>query len=316
MTYIFLPYSAMRLPPLNSLKAFEVAARRGGFVAAAEELNVTPAAVSHQVKTLESFLDIQLFRRLPRGLELTESGRELLPELSRGFDHFARALGSLTAGELTGKLTVSVLSSFATLWLVPRLESFLQTYPEIQLRVLASNQPAGLDEGNVDILISFALGNYPGFRCELLMRDSIFPVCAPSLINNLPLRRYQDLEQHTLLHDIDVGFDEPTMTWKRWFRDAGLGSVVASRNVEFENSILLTEAAVRGQGVALGRLSLVRDHLATGRLIRPLKTSRPADYAYYTVTTQAVAEHPRVQTFLAWLEAQVENDAIGDTLDF
>ncbi len=306
----------MRLPPLKSLKAFEVAARRGGFVAAADELNVTPAAVSHQVKTLESYLEIELFRRLPKGLELTESGRELLPELSKGFDHFARALGSLTAGELTGKLNISVLPSFATLWLVPRLESFLQTYPEIQLRVLTSTKIELIDSGAADILIPYGMGNFPGYSTTLLMGDSIFPVCAPSLLNNMPVRRYKDLEQHTLLHDIDVGVDEQNMTWRRWFRDAGLGSVVASRNVEFENSILLTEAAVRGQGVALGRMSLVRDHLATGRLVRPLKTARPADYAYYSVTTPAAAEHPRVQTFLSWLNAQIENDTVEDDVNY
>ena len=305
----------MRLPPLNALKAFEAAARRGGFVAAADELHVTPAAVSHQVKTLESYLEIQLFRRLPKGLELTEAGRELLPELTRGFDYFARALGSLTAGELTGKLTIRVLPSFATLWLVPKLDSFLQTYPDIQLRVLASNSVIGLDSGVFDILIAYGMGNYPGFDTTHLMADSIFPVCAPSLLNVIPLRRYQDLEHHTLLHDIDVGFDEQTMTWKRWFRDAGLSRVKASRNVEFDNSLLLTEAAVRGQGVALGRMSLVRDHLVTGRLLRPLKTARPADYAYYTVTTQEAAEHPRVQTFLSWLETQVENDSIEDEVN-
>ena len=306
----------MRLPPLKSLKAFEVAARRGGFVAAADELNVTPAAVSHQVKTLESYLEIELFRRLSRGLELTEAGRELLPELSKGFDHFAHALGSLTAGELTGKLTISVLPSFATLWLVPKLESFLQTYPEVQLRVLTSNNPTVVSNGHADALITYGIGNYPGLDTQLLMRESVFPVCAPSLLNNVPLRRYQDLQQHTLLHDIDVQIDEPTMTWKRWFRDAGLGSVVPARNVEFENSILLTEAAVRGQGVALGRMSLVRDHLATGRLVRPLKTARPADYAYYFVTTQANSEHPRVQTFYSWLSAQVENDSVEDDVGF
>lgn len=302
----------MRLPPLKSLKAFEAAARRGGFVAAADELHVTPAAVSHQVKILESYLDTQLFRRLAKGLELTEAGRELLPELSRGFEHFARALGRLTAGELTGKLTISVLPSFAALWLVPRLESFIQTYPEIQLRVLSSTDPAGLSRGTVDILIPYGMGHFPGFSVKLLMRDSVFPVCAPSLLNSIPLRRYKDLEQHTLLHDIDFGVDEQTMTWKRWFRDAGLSRVVASRNVEFDNSLLLTEAAVRGQGVALGRLSLVRDHLATGRLLRPLKISRPADYAYFSVTAQEVAEHPRVQVFLSWLETQAENDTMED----
>jgi LysR family glycine cleavage system transcriptional activator len=306
----------MRLPPLKSLKAFEVAARRGGFVAAADELNVTPAAVSHQVKVLESYLEIELFRRLSRGLELTEAGRELLPELSKGFDHFAHALGSLTAGELTGNLTVSVLPSFATLWLVPKLDSFLQTYPEIQLRVLTSNNPAVVRNQHADVLITYGNGIYPGLETRILMRESVFPVCAPSLLNNVPLRRYQDLQQHTLLHDIDVQIDEPMMTWKRWFRDLGLTGVSASRNVEFGNSLLLTEAAVRGQGVALGRMSLVQDHLATGRLVRPLKTSRPADYAYYFVTTQVNSEHPRVQTFYSWLEKQIEDESVEDDVGF
>jgi LysR family glycine cleavage system transcriptional activator len=306
----------MRLPPLKSLKAFEVAARRGGFVAAADELNVTPAAVSHQVKVLESYLEIELFRRLSRGLELTEAGRELLPELSKGFDHFAHALGSLTAGELTGNLTVSVLPSFATLWLVPKLDSFLQTYPEIQLRVLTSNNPAVVRNEHADVLITYGNGNYPGLETRILMRESVFPVCAPSLLNNVPLRRYQDLQQHTLLHDIDVQIDEPMMTWKRWFRDLGLTGVSASRNVEFGNSLLLTEASVRGQGVALGRMSLVQDHLATGRLVRPLKTSRPADYAYYFVTTQVNSEYPRVQTFYSWLEKQIEDESVEDDVGF
>ena len=306
----------MRLPPLNSLKAFEAAARRGGFTNAADELHVTPAAVSHQVKLLESYLEIQLFRRLPKGLELTEPGRELLPQLSRGFDHFARAIGSLTAGELTGKLTVSVARSGAILWLVPRLDSFLHTYPEIQVCVLAASAPADLNLGEVDIRIPYGMGDYPGFKTTLLMRESIFPVCAPSLLNQTPLRRFVDLRNHTLLHDIDIGIGEPTMTWKRWLRDAGVNSVVPNRSVEFGDSVLLTEAAVRGQGIALGRMSLVRDHLATGRLLRPLKTSRLGDYAYYTVTTHAGAERPRVQAFLRWIEDQVANDAIENDVEF
>lgn len=298
-----------RLPPLNALRAFEVAARLGGFTGAADELHVTPAAVSHQVKTLESYLGIALFKRFPRGLVLTEAGRELLPQLSRGFDHFARAVGGLKTGDLGGKLTVSTAPSLATLWLVPRLESFLQTYPEIELRVLARERAPDLDAGEADVRIPYGTGDYPGFKSSLLMGDSIFPVCAPSLLNQTPLRRFADLRHHTLLQDIEVDVGEPTMTWKRWLRDAGIDSALSGRWVEFSNSILLTEAAVRGQGVALGRLSLVRDHLATGRLMRPLKTMRPADYAYYVVTTYAGAERRRVQVFVRWLQAQVESES-------
>ena len=142
------------------------------------------------------------------------------------------------------------------------------------------------------------------------MRDTIFPVCAPSLLNHTPLRRFSDLRHHTLLHDIDIDTDEPTMTWSRWLRDAGLDEGVPAGHVEFGNSILLTEDAVRGQGVALGRMSLVRNHLETGRLVRPLKISRPGDYAYYFVTTEAGAERPRVKVFLEWIERQVQDDVI------
>lgn len=287
-----------------------MAARRGGFTSAAGELHVTPAAVSHQVKTLETHLDVELFRRLPRGLELTEAGRELLPQLSRGFDHFARAVGGLTAGGLSGKLTISGAPSFATLWLVPRLDTFLRTHPEVQVRVLAAAVPPDLNRGEVDIRLPYGTGHYPGFKTRLLMREQVFPVCSPALLNHTRLRRFADLRHHTLLHDINTGADEPSMTWQRWLRDAGVSGVVPTLGVEFGDSVLLTEAAVRGQGVALGRTSLVGGHLASGRLVRPLKASRPGDYAYYTVTTHAGAERPRVQAFLHWLEEQVERDTM------
>jgi LysR family glycine cleavage system transcriptional activator len=300
---------ATRLPPLNALRAFEVAARRGGFTSAAGELHVTPAAVSHQIKTLESHLEVQLFRRLPRGLELTETGRQLLPQLSRGFDHFARAMEGLSTAGLAGPLAVSTAPSFAALWLVPRLGSFLRAYPDIEIRVLALEIPPDLERGEVDIRLPYGMGHYPGLATTLIMRENIFPVCAPSLLNQMRLRRFSDLRHHTLLHDINTGAEEPTMTWRRWLRDAGVSGVDPDKGVKFGNSILLIEAAVRGFGVALGRMSLVGDHLATGRLVRPLKASRPADYAYYAVTTHAGAERPRVQAFLGWLEAQVEREA-------
>jgi len=300
---------ATRLPPLNALRAFETSARCGGFTSAARELHVTPAAVSHQIKSLESHLGVELFRRLPRGLRITEAGRQLLPHLTKGFDHFARAVEDLSAGGLAGPLAVSTAPSFATLWLVPRLSSFLRAHPDIQVTVLAAETPPDLSRGEVDIRLPYGMGNYPGLATKLLMREQIFPVCAPTLLNQLRLRRFSDLRHHTLLHDINTGPEEPHMTWRRWLRDAGVSGVDADQGVKFGNSILLVEAAVRGQGVALGRLSLVGDHLATGRLVRPLKASQVADYAYYAVTTRSGAERPRVQAFLDWLDAEVERDA-------
>lgn len=300
----------MRLPPLNAIRAFEAAARLGGFVKAADELYVTPAAVSHQVKSLEAHLGVQLFNRQPRGLELTSAGLELLPDISRGFAHFARGLGALSGGELAGRLTLNVAPSLATLWLVPQLGSFTQAYPDITVRVLADETAPDLNLGTVDIRIPYGSGKFPGLKSRLLMPDTVFPVCAPSLLNQKPLRRFSDLKDHVLLHDIDIDIDEPTMTWERWLRDAGLNMELPAGHVEFGNSVLLTEAAVQGQGVALGRMSLVRSHLETGRLVRPLKVSRIGDYAHYLVTTAAGAERPRVKVFLDWIERQVEDDVL------
>lgn len=297
-----------RIPSLNALRVFEAAARHGGFASAAEELNVTPAAVSHQVKTLESQLDVALFVRHPRGLELTGAGRQLLPQLTRGLDHLARAVGSVVGGDIAGRLIVNAAPSFAALWLVPRLQGFVRAYPEIQLRVLNSGKPPDLQKGETDVRLTYGAGNYPRLLTRLLMREEVFPVCAPSLLNHSPLRRFADLRNHTLLHDINTGDDEPTMTWRRWLRDAGETRIDPDRGIEFGDSVLLTEAAVRGQGVALGRTSLAGDYLASGRLVRPLKTARPADYAYYMVTTHAGAEQPRIRAFLDWLVAQVEQD--------
>jgi LysR family transcriptional regulator, glycine cleavage system transcriptional activator len=302
---------SIRLPPLNALRAFEAAARRGGFTSAARELHVTPAAVSHQIKTLESHLNTQLFRRLPRGLEITAAGRQLLPQLTRGLEHFSRAVEGLNSGELAGPLTINTAPSFAALWLVPRLESFLRAYPDIELCVQVLEPAPDLNAGEVDIRLPYGMGNYPGFATTLLMREQVSPVCAPSLLNQSPLRRFADLRHHTLLHDVNTGAEEPTMTWRRWLRDAGVSGVDPERGVKFGNSILVTEAALRGQGVALGRTSLVGDHLATGRLVRPLKASRPADYAYYAVTTHAGVKRPRIQAFLGWIETQIERDAEG-----
>lgn len=298
-----------RIPSLNALRVFEAAARHGGFAKAAEELNVTPAAVSHQVKSLESHLDVTLFVRHPRGLELTGAGRALLPQLTRGLNHLARAVGSVAAVEIAGRLVVNAAPSFAVLWLVPRLQGFVRAYPEIQVRILNAGKPPDLLKGEADVRLTYGTGDYPGLLTRLLMREEVFPVCAPSLLNQSPLRRFADLRAHMLLHDINTGPDEPTMTWRRWLRDAGESRIDPDRGIEFGDSVLLTEAAVRGQGVALGRTSLVGDYLASGRLVRPLKASRPADYAYYMVTTHAGAEQPRVRAFLAWLEAQVERDA-------
>ena len=304
------------LPPLNSLRAFEAAARHASFVKAAAELHVTPAAVSHQVKALEDHLGATLFKRLPRGLVLTEQGRACLPDLTRGFAHLIRAVQEVGAKGLGGPLTVSVLPSFATLWLVPRLQGFFDAYPDVELRVRADFRRTDFAREDVDLVIRYGLGTYPGLWSRLLLREDVFPVCAPALLNRPhPLRRLDDLRHHTLLHDIEVSTAEPSLTWRHWLRDAGVTGVEPDRGPKFSDSVMLTEAAVRGQGIALGRTALVADHLASGRLIRPFPISRPADYAYYVVMPEANAVLARVRAFVQWLEEQVRmgKAALGDT---
>lgn len=302
----------MRLPPLNALRAFEAAARNRSFLHAAEELNVTPAAISHQIKSLEEFLQVSLFKRLARGVDLTDSGRELLPEITRGFAHFGRGVGGVTGGSLSGLLTVTVLPSFANHWLIPRLSSFLEAFPDINVRIQSTGSRQSLFREDTDLRIHFGDGTHQGYHVDLLMKDEIFPVCAPTVLNRFPLRTFADLSNHRLLQDVIVGAAELTMTWRQWFQDAGLKFDSEIRTVEFNESALLTQAVVHGQGVALGRRSLVGEYLRTGRLMRPLKETRPSAFSYYTVTTEEKSAHPRVKLFLNWLEEQVRIDTERD----
>ncbi|ABC23014.1 transcriptional regulator GcvA [Rhodospirillum rubrum] len=294
-----------RLPPLNALRAFEAAARHGGFTRAAEELGVTPAAVSHQVKGLEDVLGLCLFRRLPRGLELTEEGQAYLPDLSRGFDRLARAGERLREGGLAGRLTVSVLPSFCANWLAPRLPDFQAACPEVHLRMLSENRFADFNRDGIDMAIRYGRGIYPGLRAIPFLAEEVFPVCAPSLLNGaLPLRGLADLRHHTLLRSIDETAGEPWLYWRLWLAAEGIEGVAPDGGIGFTDGSALVQACLAGVGVALGRTALVEDHLRTGRLVRPFAgLSRPADFSYFAVAPAANLENPRVACFIDWLRA-------------
>jgi LysR family glycine cleavage system transcriptional activator len=269
-----------RLPPLNALRAFEAAARHGSFVKAADELAVTPAAVSQQIRLLEADLGVALFRRLPRGLLPTEAARNAMPELRRAFAHLAQAVASIRGGSLAGSLTVSVIPSFAARWLVPRLTGFVRAYPEIELTVRAEIRNVNFAREEVDLGLRYGKGVYPGLDTRLLLTEEVFPVCAPSLLSGpKSLRRIEDLRHQTLLHDRQLSGEEPSLHWRQWLRDAGLVDLDPERGPGFTDTTMLLEATARGMGVALGRSALVADDLAAGRLVRPFTHGRPADYA-------------------------------------
>jgi LysR family glycine cleavage system transcriptional activator len=217
---------ARRLPPLNALRAFEAAARHLSFVDAADELAVTPAAVSHQVKALEGHLGVTLFERLPRSLLLTEQGRILAPQLTRGFDRLAEAVARVRVDDVQTVLSVTVLPSFAVRWLLPRLAGFRRLNPGLEIEVHAQHHPVDFRRERVDVALRYGRGGWAGLHAERFLDDEVFPVCSPRLLEGpRPLLRPEDLRHHTLIHDVLTGDDEPWVTWQHWLLHFGLDDV-------------------------------------------------------------------------------------------
>ncbi len=291
---------ARRLPPLNALRAFEAAARHLSFTKAAEELFVTQAAISHQVKALEAALDLQLFRRLNRRLMLTDAGQLYLPALTEAFDAIDTATTRLRADENAGRLVVSVANSLAAKWLLPRLPRFRERHPEIEVEISAADRLVDFGRDNVDMAIRYGLGRYPGLRVDPLMKDTNFPVCSPGLLaGTVPLREPGDLRRHSLLHDNVSTFDAPD--WSKWLAAVGVTGVRADRGQRYSHSSLVIQAAIDGQGIALGRSTLVALDLEAGRLVQPFGPALPSRYACYVVSPPATAERPKIKAFREWL---------------
>jgi len=292
---------ASGLPPLSSLRAFEAAARHLSFTRAAAELHVTQAAVSHQIRALERNLGVSLFQRGARGLRLTVEARDLAPAVHRAFELLREATERVRPVAARGILTVSLLPSFATRWLVPRLGLFTAAHPEIDVRVAPSMHLVDFEREQVDVAIRYGRGRDPGLRADRLMSEDIFPVCSPRLLTEgpQPLGTPADLKYHTLLHD------EGHADWRNWLTAAKVSGVRWDRGPIFVDSSMLIQAAEAGQGVALARGVLARDELRAGRLVRPFELSLPNDYAYYVVCPEATAERPRVAVFRQWLLEQV-----------
>ncbi len=301
---------ARRLPPLNALRAFEVAARHLSFTKAAAELHVTPAAVSHQVKALEEWLAIPLFRRLNREVVLTEAGQTYYPGLREGFDRLAGATARVTVRDETGELRVSCSSSFAAKWLVPRLHRLRAAHADIDVLLSTSDHLVDFSLERMDVGLRFGAGRYPDLEVIRLMETDVFPVCAPALVDREPpLRQPADLARHTLLHDdFDTPLTESTVTWAMWLRAAGVDGVDALRGPSFTESSMVLLAAIDGQGVALSRGTLAAGDLAAGRLVKPFDLALPSSWAYFLVYPPAYRDRPKIAAFRAWLLAEAEID--------
>jgi len=290
-----------RLPPLNALPSFEAAARHLSFSRAADELHVTHGAVSRAVRNLEDHLGVQLMIRASRSVRLTPIGASFAAEIRDVLEHLAAATSAAT-GQSSGIVSVSTIDSFAARWLMPRLFRFRRVHGDIDVRVATSERLADFVSDGIDIAIRCGGGQYPGLSAELLMKEDHFPVCSPQLLKGRhPLRTPADLARHTLLHDVF------TVDWAMWLHSAGIDNVDPHRGPTFLSSDHAIQAAVRGEGVVLGRSALVADELAAGHLVRPFELSLPAGFAYYVVYPQRALQRPSVKAFRDWLMAEARS---------
>ena len=291
-----------RVYPLNSLRAFEASARHLSFVKAAEELYVTPAAISHQVKRLEAYLGVQLFRRLPRGLQLAETGQVLLSELREVFLRLDKAMERVLESDSRGALTISVAPMFAVKWLVPRLQRFDALYPDIDVRMSSSLGVIDFQRDAFDAAIRLGHGQYPGLEAVKLFDESVTPMCSPRLLEGPDtLQSPDDLRHHVLLHDDSMAFDPAAPNWDRWLEAAGVRQVDTSRGPHFSQPDHALQAAIDGAGVVLGWRYLAADDIAHGRLIVPFSLLLPLGSAFYLVYPKAYTDRQKVMVFRDWL---------------
>ena len=293
------------LPPLSALRAFEAAARHMSFSKAADELHVTPAAVSHQIHALEEDLGVRLFHRMNRSIELTASARVLLPGLSEAFAGIQSSVRRLRAHNDTGTLTVTASPSFAAKWLVLRLHRFQEQHAAIDVRISATDDVVDLTRGDFDLAIRYGCGKYPGLDVELLFTNEVFPACSPQLLTSgPPLRTPEDLSRHALIHDLAVERDPLVPTWPMWLKAAGVKDVPAITGLTFNNMHLALDAAIAGHGVVLAYSTIAAADLAAGRLVRLFSLALPDQFAYYIVTAPGALERPKVRAFRNWLRQE------------
>jgi len=295
----------MRLPPLNAVRAFEAAGRHVSFARAAEELHVTPGAISRQIKLLEAAIGIQLFHRRAQGLTLSKPGLRLLPQLTDALQDIARAVDSLQADETE----VRVISepTFGIRWLFPRLPHFQQAHPELRITVGLFNK--GYEEffdGGYDLGIEQAImrANRPAdLEATSLRCEELTPVCSPAVLENgPPLKQPQDLLNYPLLHPSTNYWD-----WKKWFEAAGLDPADAERGQVFDTTETSLRATLSGLGITIGDLSLIREELASGQLVMPFDLIVSADTGYSLLCRPEAYRDPKLAAFRDWILAEIHS---------
>ncbi len=313
-----LPQSSIQIMsdnlPLNALRAFEAAARHKSFKAAAEELFVTPAAISQQIKSLEETLDVKLFHRQSRQITLTRAGTRGLAKVTEGFNCLTEAVQAMRSEDDDSTLTVWSSPSFAAKWLVPRLAEFTQANPGIDLDISADRSliDSGATDslhiekfkhGLIDVAIRFGQGDYAELKVDKLFEVSAIPLCSPRLLTGEhPLNTPDDLRHQTLLHDATPYEGRPS--WDKWLEAAGVEGIDAEHGISFNSVSMALAAAVDGQGVVYTLDALANDDIEAGRLVAPFDLRLPLDHAYYMITLAKHADKPKVARFCEWLLEQ------------
>jgi LysR family transcriptional regulator, glycine cleavage system transcriptional activator len=307
---IILSEKMQRFPSLNALRAFDCAVRHMSFQKAAEELFVTPAALSYQIRQLEEHLDLKLFDRLNRAVRLTAEGEALAPGIRDGFLAFENALRLLNRRQADNVLVVSAGPAFTAKWLAPRLYRFMLRHPEIDARISASLKLVDMQRDDIDVSIRFGRGKYEGCDSILLFDEYVTPMCSPRVANGeIPLEQPSDLAHHTLIHDdTHVGvFD--LADWKNWLDAAGAPDVDPKRSgLHFNIADHALDAAVAGAGVVLGRWILAQNDLEAGRLVTPFDLKIKADFSFYAVILKNRLKDKNIRAFCAWLRDEISGN--------
>lgn len=296
-----------RPPPLQTMRAFEASGRLLSMALAAAELNVTPGAVSRQIQTLEDDLGVILFRRMTRRIALTEEGVALHQVVSRALADISREAERLRSRDATPRLTLSTSVSFASKWFAPRLHRLMARLPDVDIRIEVSDVNVDLSDGRVDAALRYGTGSYPGMVSERILDETLSPVCSPDYRARMGgLTAPEDLAHCMLLHEQRVLHDDSTLpNWERWFAAAEVEGA-CGRGPTLSHGSLTIEAALRGEGVTLGRSVLVAEDIAAGRLVEPSPQIRlPAGRGYDLVHRPNEENHPRIAALRSWLKEEV-----------
>ncbi|MEZ5911685.1 MAG: transcriptional regulator GcvA [Paracoccaceae bacterium] len=293
-----------RLPHLTWLRAFEASARHLSFTNAAQELNLTQAAISKQVKLLEHYLREPLFERKPRSLVLTKVGAAYLPKVRDGFERLAAGTEEVFGLRRSEVLTVRAPVGYSVNWIAPRLQGFFDLYPDTPVRLVSSVWGDQFDNERFDLDIQYGTGRWPGYRADRLTWEAIKPVCAPAMLQgDRAIRTPADLAHHRLLHVL--GYEEG---WADWLRYARVGGINSGQGLQFDTSLLAFEFASRGGGVALARSSMLGVEIERGRLVSPFAIEAPLTEAFYLIAPETDRDHPDAEKFRSWLIETAAND--------